>query len=259
MIFLCCRHLVCLPTQLRLLAFLRLRGRTTSVKAQPSQYGCQEEYAGDERRHWVRYYMAGTVVAVRTADSMVRHGLFVLALAMSFDMPAVHAAVYEINEDGSVERIDRSPPFAAPPRSLRLRTDTRAARWRPVVIDAAKRFRVSPALIDAIANTESRYRESAVSAAGAFGIMQLMPGTARQMGVDRRDPGANILGGTAYIRFLLDRFNGDLVCTIAAYNAGPGAVKTQKCLPASGQTRAYVAQVMDRLATAADANEMANR
>ena len=81
--------------------------------------------------------------------------------------------------------------------------------------------------------------------------MQLMPGTARELGVDPRDPAANIRGGTAYIRKLLNRFDGDLVRTIAAYNAGPNAVIKAGGVPRYRETQAYVASVMNRLAASA--------
>lgn len=167
------------------------------------------------------------------------------------------ASVYEVNADGSVDQTDRAlaeRPSVSSAERTRLsstRADTRARAWRPSVDRAAARYAVSPALVDAIAHTESRYNPSARSPAGAVGIMQLMPGAARQMGVDRLDPEANLLGGTAYVRYLLNRFDGDLLCTIAAYNAGPGAVAKHGCSPNYRETRAYVRQVLDRLAKAA--------
>jgi soluble lytic murein transglycosylase-like protein len=171
------------------------------------------------------------------------------------------AVVFEVNSDGTVERIDASAALAmtAPlPRTMGRASGkanaARAAAFRPIVVDAAARYDVSPALVDAIAHTESRYDPAAISRAGAAGIMQLMPGTARQLGVDARDPAANIVGGTAYIRYLLNRFDGDIVCTIAAYNAGPGAVSKRKCIPDYRETLTYVGRVLDRLAAATNDN-----
>ena len=85
----------------------------------------------------------------------------------------------------------------------------------------------------------------------AASIMQLMPGTARAMGVEPFDPAANIRGGTAYLRLLLNRFDGDVVRTVAAYNAGPSAVIRAGGVPRIPETVSYVAAVMDRLAAAA--------
>ena len=165
------------------------------------------------------------------------------------------AAVYEVGTDGSVERIDAAPqmrPTAAAPVALPMpATTANARRFEPFVARAAAQYDVSPALIDAIAHVESRYNPTAVSSASAVGIMQLMPGTARDLGVDPRDAADNIRGGTAYLRMLLNRFDGDLVRTIAAYNAGPGAVIKAGGVPNYRETRAYVAAVLNRLAASA--------
>ena len=178
------------------------------------------------------------------------------ALLMVLVSAPAGAAVYEVGDDGAMIRIDSSVVVAgagaAPAeRTMRVRTSVRAAAFHPEVDKAGQRYDVSPALIDAIAHVESRYDPAAVSRTRAMGIMQLMPGTARDLGVDARDPAANIRGGTAYIRMLLDLFDGDLVRTIAAYNAGPGAVKKAGGVPNYPETKSYVAAVMNRLAAAA--------
>lgn len=172
------------------------------------------------------------------------------------------AAVFEVAEDGSVERLDTPAPLRVgrPPAPVQrpphvrpsLAAGQRAQAARPLVEQAAQQYEVSAALIDAIAHTESRYNQAAVSRVGAGGIMQLMPGTARELGVDPRDPAANIRGGTAYLRLLLNKFDGNVICTIAAYNAGPGAVSRSRCIPPYKETVSYVAAVLDRLSAAAN-------
>ncbi|MBC7519991.1 MAG: lytic transglycosylase domain-containing protein [Sandarakinorhabdus sp.] len=187
---------------------------------------------------------------------MSRYRIAGMALMLLLAGSRAGAAVYEVNGDGTIERIDAgAAAIAAPlPRAKGQAAGkagaARAIAFRPMIVDAAARYDVSPALVDAIAHTESRYDPAAVSRAGAAGIMQLMPGTARQLGVDARDPAANIVGGAAYIRYLLNRFDGDIVCTIAAYNAGPAAVSKRKCIPDYRETLAYVGHVLDRLAAA---------
>jgi soluble lytic murein transglycosylase-like protein len=95
----------------------------------------------------------------------------------------------------------------------------------PVIVEAGAKYGVDPNLIAAVAFKESRYRSHAVSRIGAEGIMQLKPRTARWLGVaDSFDARQNILGGTKYLRQLLDRFNGDLDMALAGYNAGPDLV-----------------------------------
>lgn len=166
----------------------------------------------------------------------------------------VGAAVFEVGDDGAVVRLDKPvAAVAAPPlaKTTSAAIAARARSFKPDVARAAHRYDVSPALIDAIARVESRYDPRAVSRTKASGIMQLMPGTARDMGVERGDPAANIRGGTAYLRLLLNRFDGDVVRTVAAYNAGPAAVARAGGIPHFPETVAYVAAVMDHLAAAA--------
>jgi soluble lytic murein transglycosylase-like protein len=92
---------------------------------------------------------------------------------------------------------------------------------------------------------ESSFDARAVSRKGAQGLMQLMPNTAKQLGVkDSFDPGANIQGGSQYLRDLLVRYNGDAAKALAAYNAGPGAVDRYKGVPPYSETRHYVARVI---------------
>ncbi len=180
---------------------------------------------------------------------MKRATTLVLLLLLS---PAVHAAVFEVGSDGSVERLDAPvPPRAAPAHVPVAATAPRAQAFRPAVDRAARQYEVSPALVDAIAHVESRYDPKAVSPAHAVGIMQLMPATAQGLGVAAADPAANIRGGTAYLRLLLNRFDGDIVRTIAAYNAGPAAVARARGVPRFPETVAYVAAVLNRLAAEA--------
>jgi soluble lytic murein transglycosylase-like protein len=94
-----------------------------------------------------------------------------------------------------------------------------------IINDAAVKYGVDPNLIAAMAFRESRFDANAVSSRGAQGIMQLMPKTARALGVRNSfDPQQNIFGGTKYVKTLLDRFHGDITMTLAAYNAGPELV-----------------------------------
>lgn len=113
-----------------------------------------------------------------------------------------------------------------------------------IVGDAARTHGVDPRLLAAVAGRESAWNAQSVSRTGACGIMQLMPATARYLGVanlfDVRD---NIFGGARYLRALLDVFHGDLDLTLAAYNAGPGAVQRYGGVPPYRETQAYVRSV----------------
>ena len=121
-------------------------------------------------------------------------------------------------------------------------------RYLAKVNELARRFDLSPALIEALVWQESRWRPDAVSPVGARGLAQLMPGTARELGVDPRDPFANLEGGARYLRAQLDRFDGNLEKALAAYNAGPGRVMRAGGIPRIRETQHYVAAVMGRLA-----------
>ena len=120
--------------------------------------------------------------------------------------------------------------------------------YRAKVAELAARFDLSASLIEAMVWQESRWRHEAVSPVGAQGLAQLMPGTARDLGVDPRDPFANLEGGARYLREQLDRFDGDLEKALAAYNAGPGRVERAKGIPRIRETQNYVAAIMGRLA-----------
>ncbi len=109
----------------------------------------------------------------------------------------------------------------------------------------AERERVDPRLVKSVMLVESNFNPRALSPKGARGLMQLMPGTARRYGVrDSWDPYENIRGGTAYLSDLLGMFDGDLVKTLAAYNAGEGAVQRYRGVPPYPETQEYVRRTM---------------
>lgn len=119
--------------------------------------------------------------------------------------------------------------------------------YQAKVAELSARFDLSPALIEALVWQESRWRSGAVSPVGARGLAQLMPGTARELGVDSSDPFANLEGGARYLRQQLDRFDGDVEKALAAYNAGPGRVIRSGGVPRIRETQTYVAAIMGRL------------
>ena len=122
----------------------------------------------------------------------------------------------------------------------------RVCEFHPLVINAAKKFDIDPSLIYAIISRESGGNPSVVSSKGAKGLMQLMDGTASDMGIrDPFDPGENIEGGTRYFRMMLDRFDGDIRLALAAYNAGPGSVDEYGGIPPYQETVQYVERVLD--------------
>ena len=130
-----------------------------------------------------------------------------------------------------------------PPLLLALKRD---ALFHSIILDAARRHRVNPALVKAIIMAESGYNPKAVSSRGAMGLMQLMPRTARSLGVeDGFDPARNINGGVRYLRQLLDKFDGDVKLALAAYNAGCKKVMQYRGIPPFKTTRYYIRKVME--------------
>lgn len=117
--------------------------------------------------------------------------------------------------------------------------------YHSIVHEKAANYDMDPSLIKAVIKTESNWNNRAVSRAGAKGLMQLMPGTAMDMNVRNPfDPEENIEGGTKYLKFLLEKFNGDLTLALAAYNAGPTTVEKFGFVPPITETRQYVKKVL---------------
>ena len=193
---------------------------------------------------------------------MILRGAKAVALvALGALAPATaQADVLEVGPDGGARWVaghaaSASAPSATEvpmPRSFAesrvgLAAQTIPPAYAAKVRELSARFDLSPALIEALVWQESRWRARAVSSAGARGLAQLMPATARELGVNPDDPFANLEGGARYLRQQLDRFDGDVEKALAAYNAGPGRVMAANGIPAIRETQNYVAAVMGRL------------
>lgn len=122
-------------------------------------------------------------------------------------------------------------------------------QYAAALAQAATASNISPSLLAALIWQESRWNPQAVSPKGAIGLAQLMPATARYLGVNPADPVSNLNGGARYLRQLLDQFDGNVEKALAAYNAGPGRVRSAGGIPAIAETQAYVTSIVRRIST----------
>jgi soluble lytic murein transglycosylase-like protein len=164
------------------------------------------------------------------------------------------ASVVTILEAAEIKSIeaerDPNQPAPPPPAPKGPHAETRA-----MIRAAAKTHGLPAHIIESIAEVESGMKTNAVSHKGAIGVMQLMPGTARQLGVDPHDVAQNIEGGTRLMRELLIRYQDDpdqVAKALAAYNAGPGAVDRYNGVPPYRETQQYVRKILNKLQTSTD-------
>lgn len=151
----------------------------------------------------------------------------------------------EVDPDEAPRASGRSSSGTTGSGAERDTSPERYHRYDAFITEAAALYTLPEAFIRAVIRVESDYNPGAVSHAGAEGMMQLMPATAARMGVlDSFDPRQNILGGARYLRVLANTFEGDLILTIAAYNAGEGAVIRHEGIPPYDETRRYVERVL---------------
>jgi soluble lytic murein transglycosylase-like protein len=173
-------------------------------------------------------------------------GLLLVSLAGSARADRIYKYV---DEDGvtvisNVPRGGRSAPKARARRSAPFKP-RRTDAYDAIIEEACLLYRIPVPLARAVMAAESNFDPAAVSHAGAMGLMQLMPATAAEMFVENAfDPKQNIHGGIRYLRVLANMFDGDMVRMVAAYNAGPAAVRRANGIPDIAETQEYVRRVL---------------
>ena len=151
------------------------------------------------------------------------------------------------NRPGGTGSAGDAPRTGAAPKTAAARETSAPAdsAYYETIRQAAGKFGVDPKLVSAVAEVESGFQQGAVSATGAVGVMQLMPETAESLGVNPYDAAQNINGGAQYLKQMMDTFDGDVRKAVAAYNAGPEAVKEYGGVPPYSETQQYVSSVLD--------------
>lgn len=169
------------------------------------------------------------------------------AQALANEFVLYQHATPRIEVERSVSPTVLSPTALSPvPVLARSEVSYRENLYARAISDAERRYQLPAHLLRALIWAESRFDPMAISRAGAAGLAQLMPGTARELGImNRHDPIASIDGGARYLRQMLDRFEA-VHLALAAYNAGPGAVSKARGIPRNGETPEYVRAVLDR-------------
>ena len=182
------------------------------------------------RLHADRHEVDGDIVKVYSGTGVV-------------EMPRRSVVEYEIEETNPV------PPApvtqALPTKQVAPATDPKTPA--ELADQAARKYRLPDAFVRSVMKAESAFHPDAVSPKGAIGLMQLMPDTARQLGVDPRDPNQNTDGGAQYLRALLAKYENDpnqVLLALAAYNAGPQAVERYHGVPPYPETRAYILRIL---------------
>lgn len=186
----------------------------------------------------------------RLASSLLATVLATAAVPPALAAPCADAASPRLGSVTADGRPDGQPGRG--PHAVRSRqASPLPGRLAPLVSSTAALFGLDPRLLQAIAHVESRHDPGAVSPKGAMGLMQVMPATAARFGVREPrallDPRVNLYVAGAYLAWLHDRFDDDLVRVLAAYNAGEGAVAAAGGVPAFPETQAYVRRVLERL------------
>ena len=201
--------------------------------------GAQASSTGGTQGLSIRDYLQRRVTSHRPAAAVTRSSAAFPPVPVDTSPKSTTAG----NSVSEMRKLDRIQQSEQPPPEYSHSEDRR--KIMASIDRAAAQFGLPAALIKAVVRTESNYQVRAISPAGAQGLMQLMPATARELGVtDPFDIDQNIRGGAQYLRNMLDQFDGDVHLALSAYNAGPGTVARYAGNVPYAETRAYVQRVL---------------
>jgi soluble lytic murein transglycosylase-like protein len=207
------------------------------------------------RRLWRAPDSAGRTAKFRAGNSSRGLSIIVGCLQAILFAGSVRADVLDVSSSGLVTVYDRPAIFRSEdvrpivaarslPRRQAVMASPSAQAVGALLAQASNRYAIRADLLTSVAWQESHFQSGAISPKGAVGVMQLMDGTARDLGVNRFDLSQNIFGGAAYLKQMLERFGGDETLALAAYNAGPQAVLRAGGVPQIAETRGYVSAIL---------------
>jgi len=206
-------------------------------------------------------HMVAASLALAASPAVVRADYLVLrsGARMSVNSYELLGEKYRVQIDGGWAEIAASEVVAIEPEEIFVpapKLPLEQAPFGGLIRKASEKYGVDADLVFSVVAAESNFNPRAVSRRNACGLMQLLPETARRLGVkDIYDPAQNIEGGTRYLRDLLKQYQGDLALTLAAYNAGPGAVQRYGRIPPYNETIAYVRAIRKTYPQRKSANE----
>ena len=189
-----------------------------------------------------------------TTIYLVAAAIWLLAAGTLFFPAEVPAEIYSYTDENGVLHFSNAPTSSryryAGPETARHASATyyfsrRMHDYDDIIREASRSHGVHFGLIKAMIHAESNFNPAAISRAGAMGLMQIMPANLNEFGVsDPFNPRDNVMGGTRYLKSLMTKYNSDLTLSLAAYNAGPGAVDKYKTIPPYPETEKYIEKVL---------------